>query len=279
MPRNKDYSTSSSKDSSAKEMSVKDMTTTFLAVLDNDDVITKLAMLLSASINLTLDEKMVPILSKLDEIVKDNKTLQKRISNVEQENEKLKQQNDGLQLSLVSLTTKVNLLEQTGRRNNIVITGIPETYAERTEEAIFGDDGEIDASSTPHPSREDTIKAVCSVLHEACNIEIKPADISSAFRLRSKRTGPRPILVSFHSMGLRSSVVRARRPKQQLRFKGSNIFINDHLTKLNSDLAYRARQYVKQREAHSTWVRDGQIFVKWSTNSNPTVIHAMADFD
>jgi hypothetical protein len=45
---------SASKDS----MSASDLTATFLAVLDNDEVITKLVSILAASINLILDETL-----------------------------------------------------------------------------------------------------------------------------------------------------------------------------------------------------------------------------
>ena len=64
---------------------------------------------------------------------------------------------------------------------------------------------------------------------------------SLAHRLRSKRTGPRPILVSFNSISLRSAVAKARRPKQTLKYKGLNIYFNDHLTRVNSNLAHKAR--------------------------------------
>ena len=92
----------------------------------------------------------------------------------------------------------------------------------------------------PQTTCEDTVKAVCSAIQESCCIVVKPIDISYAHRLQSKRTGPHPILVSFYSISLRSTVARARRPIQTLKYKGLNIYINDHLTKINSDLAHKA---------------------------------------
>jgi hypothetical protein len=170
---------------------------------------------------------------------------------------------------------KVNQLEQHARRNNIVISGVVESYAERTDVAVPGE-----ASATPpQPSRDDTIRTVCQVIHEACNITVSPADLSSAHRLQSKRPGPRPILVSFNNSSLRTSVTKARLPRQQLKFRGASIYFNDHLTKLNSDLSHKARQLVKAREAHSTWVREGQVLVKWSAEARPSLVHRFEDFD
>jgi hypothetical protein len=256
-------------------MSVKEMTSTFLSVLDSEDVITKLAKILSTSINLIFDEKITLVVSKLDGLISDVKSMQKRIVDVEQANEKLKQVNDGLHATIDNLTLRVNQLEQNGRKNNIVITGIPETYAERATPAGDGED-----DSQPQVTREDTVKTVCSAIKDACNVVVVPEDIQSAFRLRSRGNGPRPILVTFNSYNLRTSVVRARRPKQQLRYKGSNIYINDHLTKFNTDLSYKARQTVKNKFAHSTWVRDGLVFIKWSsTDNHPTQLRCMADLN
>ncbi len=229
--------------SGLKDMSVKDITASFLAVLDNDEVITKLATALSVSINLALEERLAPLMKKLDGIIADNKVLHNRVDAVERENGQLKQINVGLEESLRNVNLKINQLEQTSRKNCLVISGVGETFAERVTEA-----GQEDAP--PQHSREDTIKAVCSVLRESCKVEVSPQDIQSAFRLRSRRNEPRSILVSLHSNTLRASIMRARQPKQQLLFHGSPIFINDHLTKSNADLAFKARQLVKSKDAH-----------------------------
>ncbi len=252
--------------------SVKELTASFLSVLDNEDVVAKLANTLSASINLILIEKMNPVLQKLDKIISDNKALNERIVNIERENDKLKQVNAGMLTSIDSLQKKVNLLEQDSLKNNIIINGITETYAERVTDGMDDDD-------PPPLIREDTVETACSVFHDSCNVTVVSADIKSAFRLKSKRPGPRPLLVSFHSHATKMAVVRARRPKQTLSYHGVNIYINDHLTAINSDLSNKARQLVKQQAAFSTWVRDGQIYIKWSRNDRPARINCLADLN
>lgn len=265
-------STRSRNKSASTDMSAQEMTTAFLTVLDNADVVAKLASCLSVSIELIFGEKLNPLSTKLDTILAENKALQNRICKVEQENEKLKQQNDGLQATAESLNHRINALEQASRKCNIIIDGITETYAERASATLDG------GNATESP-REDTLTTVCKVLQDACKVTVSPADISSAARLPSKNGRCRPLLVSFHSSAMRSAVVKARQPRQTLMYAGSPIYINDHLTKFNSDLSYKARQLVKHREAHSSWSRDGQIFIKWSPTSRPALIQKMSDFD
>jgi molecular chaperone GrpE (heat shock protein) len=52
---------------------LKELATSFIQVLDNNDVVTKIATVLSTSINLIFEEKLNSVLSKLDKLLKDNK--------------------------------------------------------------------------------------------------------------------------------------------------------------------------------------------------------------
>ena len=100
-----------------KDISSNELSTALLFALENDNVITKLATVLSTSMNLLLDEKMTPILTRLNTIASEMKTMYTRMLNLEQDNSKLKQMNKGLQESVTGLTAKVNQLEQTSRQS------------------------------------------------------------------------------------------------------------------------------------------------------------------
>jgi cell division protein FtsL len=266
-------SRSKKSNSMMSDFSAEELTAAFMLVLDNDNVITKLTTSLSVSINLIFSEKINPLIVKLDNAIAENKSLQNKVNKVEQDNDKLKQDSKIQQAAIDQLTLKINSLEQLARKTNIVISGVSESYAER---ASFAADP--DALPQPDTSRVDTIALTCAVLKDACKITVTPADILSATRLQSKRDGPRPLLVSFHSTALRTAVIRARQPKQKLLFCGSTIYINDHLTKFNSDLAFKARLAVKEKKAHSTWTHNGLVYIKWSATSRPVQIQKFADF-
>ena len=66
------------------------MAAAFISMLDNDDVIVQLASALSASINLILNEKLSPLVTRLDNITTEIKVVNTRINAIEQENTKLK---------------------------------------------------------------------------------------------------------------------------------------------------------------------------------------------
>ena len=80
------------------------------------------------------------------------------------ENDKLKHLNAGLQTDIDNMSMKINQLEQGARRNTFLISGVSETFAERVT-----DGGNAD--NPPQNVREGTIKTVCTVIKEACKIK------------------------------------------------------------------------------------------------------------
>ncbi len=269
MPKSKSVSSKDmAKETSSKE--VGEMTVAFLQVLDNDEVVTKLAQILSASIQLILEEKLNHFNKKLDKIVQDSKSISDKICAVEHENAKLKHINDGLQSEITDLKLHVNNLEQESRKNCLVIADVKETFAERVADS--GD--QVLANS-----REDTTNTICSVFRDTVGVTVSPSDIQAAYRMKSKGNGPRPLLVTFYSPSVRDTVIKSRRPKQKLLFQGTAIYFNDYLTATNSALFRKAREHVKNRNASSAWVRDGKLFIKWSDTARPDRITNASDLD
>lgn len=50
--------------------------------------------------------------------------------------------------------------------------------------------------------------------------------------------------------------------KQGRKLKGTNVYINEHLTKWNSDIARTARSLKKEEKIQSTWTNNCKIFIK-----------------
>ena len=46
------------------------------------------------------------------------------------------------------------------------------------------------------------------------------------------------------------------------KLKGSNVYINEHLTKKNGEIAQKARLLRRQGKISNTWTRDCKVFVK-----------------
>ena len=90
MSRKKGSKTDVAETSVSKKMPVKDLSAAFTSMLDNDEIIAKLASVLSTSINLILDENLTPLVTRLDNIATDIRAVNTRIQAIEHENTKLK---------------------------------------------------------------------------------------------------------------------------------------------------------------------------------------------
>ena len=51
--------------------------------------------------------------------------------------------------------------------------------------------------------------------------------------------------------------------------KGTNVYVNEHLSKKNADIAGFARQLKHRQRIHSTWTRNYKVLIK--TNGAPDV--------
>ena len=64
--------------------------------------------------------------------------------------------------------------------------------------------------------------------------------------------------------------------------KGTNIFINEDLTKTRATLAWKSRILKREKKIRDTWTRDGMIFIKNNQDEIRTLTsdaewHAMAN--
>ena len=86
-----------------------------------------------------------------------------------------------------------------------------------------------------------------------------PADINRVHR--SGKKSPRSILVKFASYRAKDTVVRARKS-----LDGSDIYLNDDLTRQRFQLLFQLRQLKKQKRINGVWTHDGTIVVKDAVN-------------
>ena len=83
-----------------------------------------------SSVNNLQDE-----ISKLKDII---------IKKLQGDNKRLRSRCSNLENKLVSLETSINALEQYGRRNNLVLSGIPDTVADELKSTVISVLGDID---------------------------------------------------------------------------------------------------------------------------------------
>ena len=67
-----------------------------------------------------------------------------------------------------------------------------------------------------------------------------------------------------------STVIQQARGSVETTKKGRQIYINDDLTKVRSEIAARARQMKREKKIEDTWCRDGYIYVKTGEDGSMT---------
>ena len=171
-----------------------------------------------------------------DKLKTEIKHLNEELENQKAENEKLVEQiktvNDAAE-------DRINDLEQYGRRNNLRINGIPEdTDVEETAER--------------------TTRKVAETLNRVIvDLNLAKCDFDIAHRLGQRGPGScRPVIVKFQSRMKRDIVLRNRKL-----FKGSNIYMNEDLTRLNQLVLSCVRKKMPD-EVDKVWVRNGRISYK-----------------
>lgn len=149
---------------------------------------------------------------------------------------------DRLNSDLSAMKAKDN--EQYSRRHNIRIVGFPEEKDENCAEKVtkFG--------------------------KETLQLPISSTDIDRAHRVGKPSHEHRAIIVRLQSH--RHKIMKTRRS-----LKGTNVFINEDLTKGNQQLFSEARKLTNVKLA---WTRDGRIFVKHRDNERIHRIDSRFDF-
>jgi len=145
--------------------------------------------------------------------------------------------------------------------------------AERaTASAAMGDSHSI---SDSHQSVEEMFTAFC---HDKLGVDVDLRVISIAHRLKAGTNDSfRPIIVRFTNRRIRDHIYAARKtlkpPKGTRRSKDA-VFISENLTKSASDFFYEARQLLKQKNIHASWMQNGLVHVRFSSDpgNKPVVI-------
>ena len=156
----------------------------------------------------------------------------------------LKEKNDqinDLQIKVDRLESRVDDLEQYGRRYSIKLSGVAESVSE----------------------------SPASFLKEKLSVEIDELhDIDRYHRVgRHDSNGkPRDILIKFTNYRTKAAVF-----KNRFKLKGTGCFVNDDLTRKRSKLLFKCRTLKKQSSLKDTWTRDGNVFIKLNDNSTKRI--------
>jgi len=173
----------------------------------------------------------------------------------------------GLESENHELKMRVDRLESYSRIDNLIIHGLPETYAEKVSSGVTSNQSVDDATVTGESSQVSETLFV-DFCRDKLNVHLQPHDISICHRLQKKvnvnnssRAQHRPIIVRFTNRKAKAAVLVA---KKQLRYNDEckSVYINEHLSTHVSKLFTAARKLQKDKKILSTWTSGGRIHMK-----------------
>ena len=138
-----------------------------------------------------------------------------------------------------NLERRVNDLEQHSRKRNIIVTGLNvHSYAHaatrtRSTRGLTQTDGE-DVSES-NEMRKHFVKFAKDKLN------VEEIEITAIHDLPKRKDGTTPVIVQLLSVDKKTDLMRRRKS-----LKGSNVFLNDQLTRLNNELFAEARRLKKE---------------------------------
>ena len=114
-------------------------------------------------------------------------------------------------------------------------------------------------------------------LNKKLDLDIVSNDISACHTLRNRmRDKSDNIIVRFVNKKSKTKV-----PRNVRKLRGSNVYIDEHLTKKNGEIAQKARLLRRKGKISTTWTRDRKVFAKTTGVPEVAKIHQvrnMTDF-
>ena len=249
-------------------------TQSFLAALEDVNVIERLRLILQPSIT----EKLDPVTRVLQETVKD---LQQTVGSLQSSIKWKDEEIEGLRREVIDLKARADDLEQHSRRASIRVFEIPEDTPGTTDQKLLHLCNQAMQLKPPLTLEE------IEVSHRVGRIEA--ASLQSTDGETATVVKPRPIIVKFVSRRTKARVMADRNnlkrigksnrhpdddnPEDTVFKDGATtedlaqiyprpVFVSDDLTKDRARLVFKARELKRQGRILDTWVHDCSILVR-----------------
>lgn len=169
------------------------------------------------------------------------------------------------------LEERVADLVQHSRMNDIVVTGLPikpRLYAH----AARAENREMEEQdNTP-------VEQQVATFLRTKGIDLDISNIEECHNIPRKNVKDKPIVIlKFVNRKHKTALL-----KQGKKLKGSNVYLNEHLTKSNADIVKKARYLRKQQKIQNTWTMNCKVYIKLNgtpEEAKTIVIRNMEDLD
>ncbi|CAH0400015.1 unnamed protein product [Chilo suppressalis] len=206
---------------------------------------------------------------------------------IKNQNNEIRNSIDFLSHSYDSLVEQINTL-QAERRENI-------QYIQKLEEKIDKFESGlrstcIELRNIPPVKKESKQSLLSTVLHtiNEINLKIEPHEVKDVFRLSTRVSENRPIIVDFISVLTRDKVIekfkiynknKGKLTTETLKISGpaKPIFISENLSTKMKKLFYLCRDFAKLNNFKYCWVSHGKIFLRKTDGTDHHMIKCEND--
>ncbi|KAL4000613.1 heterogeneous nuclear ribonucleoprotein R [Sarotherodon galilaeus] len=164
----------------------------------------------------------------------------------------LQKLNEEKDKKIALLESRVADLEQYTRMNDLIVSGL-ETKHRTYARAVVAEEGR-----EPTEADIDSLEQQILNFFSGKGITINSKDIEACHPLPRKNNSGKPsIIIRFVNRKSKKELLR-----QAKKLRGTNVYINEHLTKKNADIARQARILRRQNKIQSTWTANCKVYIK-----------------
>lgn len=150
------------------------------------------------------------------------------------------------------LEQRIDALEQQTWSNDVIITGLQTKHRSYARAAAGVNEGE----DTP-PEELQTLEQQVLLYLSSKHIDLDESNVSSWYAIPNKDRKEKPsIVVQFVSQKHKIALLQQTR-----KLKGTGVYLNEHLTKKNAEIAKWSRILRKQNKIQATWTRNGKVYM------------------
>lgn len=151
------------------------------------------------------------------------------------------------------LERRIDDLEQYTRMEDLIISGLEtkhRTYASALARDKVGENA--------LPEELQTLENQVIKFFESKHMSIHCDNVVACHTLPQRNRGAKPaIVVRFMNRKHKTELL-----KQAKKLKGTGVYLNEHLTKKNADIARHARTLRKQNKIQATWTRNCKVMIR-----------------
>ena len=233
----------------------------------------------------TIKQQLVSLQGDIQKVLRNQTQIQELLLNIEtlkKENIELKADLEKKDTRIRDLETRTDDLEQYTRSEDLIISGLKVNHRSYANALKLSSPSSSSSGHLVSPSEiDDTFDEnqnleiqVIDYLNSK-GINLKEEEISACHQLRSKKQ-IKDIVIRVVNRKSKSRIMKQVKKHKSL--KNTNVYISEHLTTKNQELAAISRRLRRNGQIFSTWVRNGRVFIKIREDDRPVFIKDKQQF-